>query len=238
MNMDIESQREFYNTHWANSQYQNGLKLARAVKILEGISKTKMNHPKIVDLGCGAGWLSGILGHFGPTVGIELSNTAIASAKIKYPYVKFESSDVFDWKFPAGETDIVVSQEVIEHVKDQAEYLNIASKILTKGGYLILTTPNADTLNHMPAEVVKKWTNQPIEDWLTMLDLKKLLNHQFEVIELSSFIMGYGKTGTYCMAGIKTFHRFFRLIGLGESYKRFLAKKGFGLHLYVLARKK
>ena len=71
-----------------------------------------------------------------------------------------------------------------------------------------------------------------------MADLKKLLSKQFEVIELSSFIMGYGKTGTYYLAGIKAIHKIFRYIGLGESYKRFLEKKGFGLHLYVLARKK
>ena len=43
---------------------------------------------------------------------------------------------------PENHFDVVVSQEVIAHVPDQAAYLEKAADVLRRDGYLIITTPN------------------------------------------------------------------------------------------------
>ena len=186
---DKTEQAKYYDEWFHEFDYGNFLQLERAASILACLRRAEIDRPRILDFGCGPGWLTNILSVFGPTVGVDLSPQAISEARQRYPNVKFEASDVFEWAHPDGTFDVVISQEVLEHVIDQDKYLEMAATLLRDGGCLILTTPNAETMMAMPEQARKAWTNQPIENWRTVSELRRLMVKQFDdVIDYDHYL--------------------------------------------------
>jgi hypothetical protein len=62
---------------------------------------------------------------------------------------------------------------------------------------LILTTPNANTQAHRTKEELESWSAQPIENWLTPKQLKKLLIQRFNIKYSTSIILGFGSKGIW-----------------------------------------
>src|SRR5690606_3741470 len=169
--MDINEQVNFYDTHWTFKKL-NSLKLMRMVKILAYFVKVKKEtkQPKILDLGCGDGRLTALLGEFGEAHGKELSKKAVEHANKIYPSATFFQGNALDFEVSQNTYDVVVSQEVLEHVEDQKAYIEVCHRALKSGGYLILTTPNKWVFDHMSNG--DSWSNQPIENIITAAQLK------------------------------------------------------------------
>lgn len=238
---NIQEQKLFYDGRWKDFGFANRLKLMRCHHILNAIAATKLNEPKIVDLGCGSGWLAAITGIFGPTFAIDFSETAIRLATGKFKYVKFNVTNIFEWDYPAATFDIVISQEVIEHIESlerQKSYLDIAYGLLRPGGYLILTTPNASTFNAMPESQHLTWSSQPVENWLTIEALRTILVQRFEIIKLTTIIPGYGRKGLYRIINSYRLKKLVERLFLNEIYEFICLIFGFGLHIFAIARKK
>ena len=234
----IESQRAFYEDRWRAYGFANRLKLERCVAILEGLAATRFYQPKILDLGCGTGWLSGMVGNFGPTTALDLSSVAVEDAALKHPQVQFIQADVLNWEHGTEQFDVVISQEVIEHVEDQRAYIQVANRMLRRGGYLILTTPNARTLNAMPEEQRDSWSQQPIENWVSISELRKLLNDHFEIVRLTTIISGYGVKGTYLLANSRRLRSILEKFKCGSLFDALRLRLGYGLHIVALTIKK
>jgi len=238
MTQTISEQTDFYNEWFSSFRHANQLQLERAWNILQAINLIGFSEPKIVDLGCGPGWLANILGTFGPTLGVDLSTDAIEVARRRYPITNFEAADIFNWDYPKGAFDIVVSQEVLEHVENQARYLEIAHELLRPDGYLIITTPNRRTMMAMPPEQRKNWTDQPIENWLTQEQLTQLLQQKFTVVRKMTIVTGMGSKGSYRLMNSHRIESIAAKLGLGDSFNRLHGKLAYGLHLLAVARKK
>jgi 2-polyprenyl-3-methyl-5-hydroxy-6-metoxy-1,4-benzoquinol methylase len=134
---------------------------------------------------------------------------------------------------------VVVSQEVIEHVPYalQRNYLAKAALILRVGGYLVLTTPNARTLEAIPGGG-RKWSDQPLEEVLSKGGLTRLLSEQFEIISLGSFIFGVGCKGSYRIANSHKLRRLVESVGLRRLWDSLLGRFDYGLHFIAIARKR
>ena len=234
----VEQKAAFYDQRWSDFAYANRLKLERCCAILTGLANTKLSEPAIVDLGCGAGWLSAIVGNFGPTTGVDLSYGAIADAAVKYPYVQFMHADILNWDYPKNAFDVVISQEIIEHVEDQKQYIDIANGLLNDGGYLILTTPNARTMHALSEEARKTWTNQPIENWLTISQLRALLEERFEIVSVTTIILNVGTAGSYRLVNSERLRGLLAKVGLLSMFNSLRGRLGYGLHTVVVAKKK
>jgi 2-polyprenyl-3-methyl-5-hydroxy-6-metoxy-1,4-benzoquinol methylase len=234
----IEAQRKFYDSRWRQHGFANRAKLMRCVGILEALVSLRLDEPRILDLGAGSGWMAGILGNFGPTTAVELSVVAVEQAAKRYPYVQFIASDIMSWDYPSTFFDVVVSQEVIEHVEDQKKYLSVAHGSLRRGGYLILTTPNARTFYAMARSVRASWSNQPLENLLMPAELKALLVPQFELLRFSTVISGHGSSGIYRYVNSTRLKRLFERCGLFPVFDRCRLAAGFGLHSVVIATKR
>lgn len=235
--MPIEKQQDFYNRRWKEFTFANRLKLARCIGILDGLLQTGLKEPKIIDLGCGAGWLTNILSMFGPTTGVDLSSLGVAEANQKYPHVNFIQADIMAWDYPKEAFDLVVSQEMLEHVEAQAAYLDITYGLLRTGGYLILTTPNSDTFNAMPENNRNSWSNQPIENWLTLRELKRLTRRRFKLIRVTTLIPGYGEQGSYRFVNSYYLTGVFGKLGAQKILNNTRLALGYGLHSLVVAKK-
>ena len=233
-----DSHASYYDERFGVFEYANSLQLERAVNILAALHSFELDKPRILDFGCGPGWLSNILSTFGPTVGIDLSPQAIADAKIRYPRPQFEAVDVFRWQYVPKSFDVVVSQEVIEHVDDQTRYLEMVSDLLTDKGRLILTMPNAKTMMAMPEADRNAWSNQPIENWLTVPELRKLLEKRFDVMSMKTITFGMGSLGSHRLMNSAKLSKLLAGIGLGPGYDWLKGRFGFGLHIVATARKR
>jgi 2-polyprenyl-3-methyl-5-hydroxy-6-metoxy-1,4-benzoquinol methylase len=194
-------------------------------------------HPKICDLGCGAGWSTGILGVFGPALGVDLSD--VAPARIRYPHCEFTSQNVIEWDGPKGEFDLVVSLEVIEHIEqqDQSRYVAVASRLLKLNGYLIITTPNKRTMEAIPGGG-RTWSNQPIENWLDPAALRSLVrSNGFQIERLTSVCLGVASLGAYRLVNSHKLARCMRSLGLFGIWQRAALSAHYGIHLALLAKK-
>jgi SAM-dependent methyltransferase len=236
--LDIRTDAKYYSERWGQFEHANSFALARITEILALMQEAQLDeHPRICDLGCGAGWATGILGVFGVATGVDLAPPE--SARKRYPYCDFIEADILEWNGPSEYFDLVVSQETLEHVeKDgQVRYLDVAHGLLRPHGYLILTTPNRRTMDAFPGGG-RAWSNQPIENWLSAKELREMLHqHGFRPLQTTSFVLGYGSLGLYRMANSHKLNRFFRLAGVQPVWNWVLERANFGLHLAVLARK-
>src|SRR5437879_3820931 len=126
-----QSDKAYYAERWERFDHANLLSLARITKILGMMEESGLQGcPKICDLGCGAGWATGILGIFGETMGVDLAPPE--SARQRYPYCEFVATDILEWRYPPERFDLVVSQETLEHIdaNGQGRYLDIARGLL------------------------------------------------------------------------------------------------------------
>ena len=102
---------------------------------------------KILDLGCGNGWLMNHLIELGyDAYGTDASQSGIDIAKRKNPgrfFIQDLSKDELPPELGKVRFDTIISTEVIEHLYQPKEYLDFCKKILSQngGGELILTTP-------------------------------------------------------------------------------------------------
>ncbi|MBI4058005.1 class I SAM-dependent methyltransferase [Candidatus Microgenomates bacterium] len=100
----------------------------------------------ILDLGCGTGYGSAIMLTLGAreVIGTDIDPDAIKFAKknFKKRKLSFYIADAISLPFPNNSFDVVVSFEVIEHMKDYQQYIQEVLRVLKKKGYCIFSTPN------------------------------------------------------------------------------------------------
>jgi SAM-dependent methyltransferase len=231
-------QADYYNKRWAAFKYINLYSLERCIFVLRSICDLGLKDPRICDLGCGAGWLSGILSTIGPTVGVDLSPEAVERATERYPDVHFICADAVEWQPVTHGFDIVVSQEVIEHISDKRAYLAVVHRALRPGGYLVMTTPNLDVLNAVRTARRKAvWEIQPVELPLTRSELNKLLSEcGFQVLSYASVLTGCGTLGFQRLLNSSKLDSLLSVCGLAKAWRRFLGRAGYGMYLTTVAQ--
>jgi 2-polyprenyl-3-methyl-5-hydroxy-6-metoxy-1,4-benzoquinol methylase len=234
----IREQEAFYDDRWRSFAFAGPLNLEKCAAILKALSDTGIRTPRVVELGCGAGWLTAILGTFGPTEGVELSPLAVEQASSRYGHVRFRQVDLGRWDAPRGQFDVVVSHEVLEHLEDQQRHLRMAHDLLVDGGYLILTTPNARTLHATSDAKLALNAWQPIENWLSAGELRRMLDQQgFEVRTLTTLTLGTADKGIDRLLNSVKLHKVIAGLGLAGPYDWARRRFGFGLHLVAVAQK-
>lgn len=221
------SHSEYYSARWSEAGPAGTLALARCAAVLEELAALQLAAPRIVDLGCGNGWLTAILNQFGSVVGIDQT---VDGAIARYPWIRFVKGDIDQWSARIEPADVVVSQEVIEHVVDQDRFFRVAATLLKPNGWLILTTPNARvTMYAASSEWRQRWLNQPVENHLTPSALRALASRRFEVTRLRTIVPGVGRQGVF---------RVLHSPRVAGALGPLLLYGGCGLHTVLVARKR
>ena len=184
----VPSEREYYedlfvkNPLW-NSKTPNADESARWERIRYLLDKYFKVGPgaRILDAGCGRGWLTNLLGKYGQPMGIEPIEPVVEHARRLFPEIRFEVNTPA--KIAENESfDLVVSSEVLEHVTDKPRFIADLYRLLRPAGLLVVTTPRG--------ELYEQWTEtfdkpaQPIEEWISTSELKNLLTATgFQMLE-------------------------------------------------------
>jgi trans-aconitate 2-methyltransferase len=104
----------------------------------------------IVDIGCGPGYLTGLLAKRWPHAvvqGIDSSPEMIAAAA-DVPGVSFSIGDAADWQ-PTDDVDVVVSNAALQWVPRHQQLMSQWASALPSGGWLAVQVPgNFDSPSH------------------------------------------------------------------------------------------
>lgn len=173
-------QRTFYDSFWNDAGGGLGLdEKCRRRFILDAVRKVATKPLRILDLGCGRGWLTHELCRYGQVVGVDLS---VKEARRRYPQHSFIEANIAV-EFPGGPYDVVVSSEVIEHLarEHQAAHVKKAGDVLSKGGLLVLTTPNKAYMDKLIKKQRRDVERQPLEHWLGREELLAMVKSYFSL---------------------------------------------------------
>ena len=97
---------------------------------------------KILDVGCGPGFLLSAIDKKWDKYGVDVSISALRHCS---KYAKTFHGELPDIKFDSDTFDIVVMNHVIEHLPEPLKYINEVRRILKRGGVFIVATPDFDS---------------------------------------------------------------------------------------------
>ena len=117
----------------------------RARPFLDLVARVAAAAPRrVIDLGCGPGTLTALLGERWPGArveGIDASPEMIAEAlPLANPALTFRVGDIADWAMPA-DADVIVSNAALQWVPGHREVLRRCARQLPAGGWLAFQLP-------------------------------------------------------------------------------------------------
>lgn len=134
----------YYSNYPIGYGADSPLNIKRINERLDEFEQFRANN-KILDVGCGPG----IFLTEAKKRGWEVYGTEFTDNQIKY--LKEKGINTFKGKlnkksFSEGLFDVIVSSEVIEHINNPLEEINLFNLFLRKGGLLYITTPNFNSI--------------------------------------------------------------------------------------------
>ncbi len=108
----------------------------------------KVSGLRVLDVGCGVGGAClALANHANHVVGIEVNPLAIPLAKLnakrtKSGVIDFILASGLNMPFKEGCFNLVICNDVLEHLEDKHKLLKEIYSVLDDEGYLFLTTPN------------------------------------------------------------------------------------------------
>jgi SAM-dependent methyltransferase len=103
----------------------------------------------VLDVGSGSGRLGGVLAGASQVVGVDLAPDALARARTRHaalPAFSFARMDAARLAFAEASFDLVVMLDVLDGLADPAAALAEAARVLARGGRLMVTATNKESL--------------------------------------------------------------------------------------------
>jgi 2-polyprenyl-6-hydroxyphenyl methylase / 3-demethylubiquinone-9 3-methyltransferase len=142
----------------------------------------------VLDMGCGAGFLSHALAKTGHHVtGIDLSEQSLEVARRldTTGRVKYQVADATATSFPSESFDVVCAMDLLEHVENPAALVREASRLLKPGGLFFFHTFNRTLLSYLIVIKGVEWCvkNTPPRMHIYRLfikptEMEKMCNHE------------------------------------------------------------
>jgi 2-polyprenyl-3-methyl-5-hydroxy-6-metoxy-1,4-benzoquinol methylase len=235
-NDSIGLQRDFWDAWNASNREQRlgDVSLDQRDMVVRWLSELRRTDLDIIEVGCGAGWLSPSLTPFGRLTATDMTERVLARASERFKDVRFVAGDFMALEFERESFDVVVSLEVLSHVADHAAFVRKLSTLLRPGGLLMLATQNRPVLERFNA--VEPAKAGQLRRWFDRRELRSLLAPHFEIQELKTITPVASRGLLRLVAGQKA-KRVIRLVA-GRSVERALASAGLGWTLMTLARKR
>ena len=149
----------------------------------------------VLDLGCGAGFLSNYLadkGHHVTGIDTTTENLVVAKLHDGTRRVAYQKADACELPFLDGEFDVVCAMDLLEHVEEPHKLIAEASRVLRPGGLFFFHTFNRNWLSNLIVIKGVEWfvKNTPkdlhvLRMFLTPQELIAMMNARgLDVVEL------------------------------------------------------
>jgi SAM-dependent methyltransferase len=136
----------------------------------------------VLDLGCGSGYGAASIGEQAEhVVGVDVDGDAVAFAQQRYSRANVSFSRIEAGKelpFADNSFDVVLSFQVIEHVRDDGGYLKEAHRVLRPGGVVVLVTPDRQH-RLMPGQ--RPWNRWHVREY-SGAQLERKVGQHFEIV--------------------------------------------------------
>jgi 2-polyprenyl-3-methyl-5-hydroxy-6-metoxy-1,4-benzoquinol methylase len=236
----IDEQRDFWDWHWEHWQERktiNEWKNRRHETILSSLHSLSLEHPRILDLGCGPGWYTESLASFGTTTGVDISEEAIRMAKSRFPNIQFIAGNLYDLPLPTEHFDVVVSQEVFDHVEDQIGFIERVAYFLKPRGYLILSCANKFVMDRLEEGKFPVQPDAHIARYVNRKELKHLIEAHFRFLRVKS-ILPIGHRGILRLVNSHKINAVLKYVLSSKYLEEMKERLGLGHQLIILAQKK
>jgi 2-polyprenyl-3-methyl-5-hydroxy-6-metoxy-1,4-benzoquinol methylase len=181
----MSDQVEFWNRWNADHREEEIMQVSIDQRdvVLRWLDQLERRDLKILEVGCGAGWLCSSLLPYGEVTGTDLSHEVLRRAAARTPQATFIPGDFMSLDFGCSSFDVLVCLEVLSHVADQKAFIQKMAGLLRPGGYLMLATQNRPQLerNDIPPPMPGQ-----IRQWVDRHQLAQLLDGTFNVRSLFS----------------------------------------------------
>jgi 2-polyprenyl-3-methyl-5-hydroxy-6-metoxy-1,4-benzoquinol methylase len=183
----IEEQTAFYD-RW-NELYRRGeleeidpeIRL-RGERVLDLLRRPGLLHrgARILEVGCGTGWMGRELCRLGDLTAIDLSPRAIEIAKSRGLPGEYVAGDFLSHDFGDRSFDAVLCVETLFYVHDQAACVHKMARLLEPDGILALTAINKFVYERR-SDIRQPLPGQ-IRHWLSRRELRRLLRPYFRIL--------------------------------------------------------
>lgn len=135
---------------WIESKYSEGVKESYFFEKLE-FAGIELRNKNVLEVGCGLGGLMVMFAKKGYKVtGIDIDSHAIEIARLRAKVrgvdslCSFGISREYEIPFPSNYFDCILCFSVLEHVKHPKKLIDEMDRVLKKGGFIFIQTPNAN----------------------------------------------------------------------------------------------
>lgn len=136
----------------------------------------------VLDAGCGTGYGADLLAsrETRTVLGVDISDGAIGYAQTHFRRSKlaFDVMDVTSLRLSDKQFDVITAFEVIEHLGDQERFMSEMSRIITKRGLFLVSTPNRG--KHQPCASQNPFHTREFN----LEEFRKLLTKYFRKVEI------------------------------------------------------
>lgn len=181
---DKKSVKNYYDQRWKERSKEINPPRLGWIYQKSRIDKMLSYHIKhiqpgnILEIGIGKGDLALKISDFNfieSYTGIDISEEgiSIAQKRIKNSKFSFLVGDCTDLPLQ-GKYDLIIFSEVIEHIEEKQKALNEIFRVLKPGGYLLLTTPNPDSVSYFLPKLGRRLKHR--ENYGSNQIINKLIN--------------------------------------------------------------
>lgn len=169
-------------------------------------SKTNIKNKNILDIGCGGGILTEKLArHGGNITAIDKSKELIKIAKSRLnssydiTYINIDTTEFL--KKNTEKFDIILCMELLEHIKNKNQVIDLIKHIMNKNCFLIISSLNKNLITYIKiiffAEyVIKKMpkNTHTFENFIKIRDINSYID-EIKIIDIKeiyyNYILGY-----------------------------------------------
>lgn len=228
-------QRKFWDS-WATISGDKGydeISARQARIVCDWLTSVDVTDMKVLEVGCGTGWLCPRLAAFGNVTATDLSPTQIETARTLFPQVRFLAGDFMTLELDPEQFDVVVTLEVLAHVADQQAFVERIARLLKPNGLLMLATQNRPVLERYNR--IEPPGPGQIRRWVDARELTALLSRSFRILELKS-VTPRANRGVMRLLNSRKINYPVRAL-FDDRFERLKERLGLGWTLVALARK-
>jgi len=237
---DVDRQARFWDWHWAHEserKTRNVWKEQRHEAILSLLQSLPLAGARILDVGCGSGWYTEKLSRCGEVTGIDLSEVAVATATARFPHLTFQQGNFCTMDLPPEHFEVVIAQEVFDHVEDQVAFLERVSFVLKSKGYFVLSCTNRFVMDRLGESEYVPQPPDHVANYLTARELRRTLRSRFDVRRITS-VLPMGQRGVLRLVNSNKLNRLLHLVASPGRLEAAKERACLGYQLIALAQKR
>lgn len=185
----LDAQEDFWDS-W-NAEWRFGgideFMAAQRREALRVAARLPHRPLRILEAGCGTGWLSNELSSVGSATGVDLSPASIELGKQRFPGVDLRCGDFLTMPLD-GPFELIVSADAIAHMYEQDKYVARIAGLLAPGGTFLLMTQNRFVWNRRSRH--RAYGGGQIEQWPSLRRIRELLGTSFTIERIGSIDPG------------------------------------------------